>query len=113
MDALLGTFWFNKGSFYGQQDVMDGTSTLTYGDYMQVNADHYEIWDKYSKLMGVPSRLPYDSIPRGRVLFHIPTHRYIVVGSKAIVENEEVKDKCRKYFGLPMTTEFRWDEHYR
>lgn len=113
MVSVLSTFWYYNGTFYGQEAIIGDPSVLSYGDYMQVDADHFAIWDKYCKQMKLPSRIPYDSISRGRVLFHIPTHRFIIVGSKAIVENKEVQDKAIGYFGLPANTEFRWDEHYR
>ena len=113
MISVLAVFWYRDKHFYGEESIIGSKQVIAYGDYMQVDVDHYQIWDKYAKQMGLCSRIPYDKIPRGRVLFHIPTHSYVVVGSKAIVNNNEVKRELLEYYGLPLNTEFRWDEHYR
>lgn len=114
MASVLSTFWFFKDNFYGEERVLgENNDVVQYGDYMQVDKDHYAIWDKYRVRMGLPSRFNYDAVPRGRVLFHVPTHRFIVVGSKAITEDKYVQEKLIKYFGLSRNVEFRHDEHYR
>lgn len=112
MTSVLAVFWYFKDRFYGQEDILDGNSTVAYGEYMQVDADHFAIWDKYRREMGLPRNLGYTSIPRGRILFHIPTHHFVVVGSKRIVQNEEAKTAVLSYYGLPSNTEFKTDEHY-
>ena len=112
MVSILAVFWFYKDNFYGQEDVINGKSTIAAGDYMQLDADHFFIWDRYRKRMGLPPQVDYDEIPRGRILFHILTHRFIVIGSKDIINNEKVRNQLLSYYGLPSNTEFRWDEHY-
>lgn len=113
MVPVLGVFWLHKGKVYGDEDILQGNKVVTYGDYMQLNCDHFVIWNHYAPMMGLSHRIEYDRVPRGRVLFHIPTHHYIVIGSKAIVEDEANKNIVLKYFGLPGNTEFRGDIHYQ
>ena len=113
MISVLGVFWLYKDEVYGEEDILSGSSVISYGDYAQLNVDHFVIWDNYAKKMHLdPKHVSYDRIPRGRVLFHIPTHHYIVIGSKAIVCDEKNKQIVLKYFGLPGNTEFREDDHY-
>lgn len=112
MISVIAVFWYMKDSCYGDEATIDSKNAVAYGDYIQLNSDHFVIWDKYRKSMGLPSSIDYDRIPRGRILFHIPTHHYIVIGSKAIVQNEDAKHRILQWYGLPSNTEFRWDEHY-
>ena len=112
MISVLSVFWFHNDKFYGEDAVLDSNKVIAFGDYMQIDADHYLIWDKYRKEMKLPSYVEYDRIPRGRILFHIPTHHFIVIGSKSIVSDLNVQEKLLRWFGLPTNTEFRWDEHY-
>ena len=113
MVSLLAVFWYYKESFYGDELPLNSPNIVTYGEYQQLDSDHFFIWDRYRSKMGLPRNLSYEAIPRGRVLFHIPTHRFIVVGSKAICNNQDVQEKLIRFYGLPGNTEFRWDEHYR
>lgn len=114
MVSVLSVFWFYKDKPYGDEDILEGPNVCAYGDYAQLNSDHFVIWDKYAREMGInPNAVEYDKIPRGRVLFHIPTHHYIVIASSKIINNADIKDKIMTYYGLPLNTEFRGDEHYR
>lgn len=114
MVSVLSVFWLHNGKVYGDEDIMEGDKVCTYGEYMQLNSDHFLIWDKYAKQMGVNPRYhDYDTVPRGRVLFHIPTHHFIIIGSSKIINSKENRQILLDYFGLPISTEFRGDEHYR
>ena len=113
MISVLSVFWLYKGKLYGEEDILDGPKVRAYGDYAQLDADHFVIWDKYAKKMGInPWSVEYDRIPRGRILFHIPTHHYIVIGSKKIIDDLNNRKIVMDYYGLPLNTEFRGDEHY-
>lgn len=113
MVSVLGVFWLFKDNVYGDEDILNGSNVISYGDYAQLNSDHYVIWNKYARKMGLnPMTIDYDRVPRGRVLFHIPTHHYIVIGSSKIINDEKSRDIILDYFGLPLNTEFRGDEHY-
>lgn len=114
MISVLSVFWYRNHRFYGEESALKSDTTIAYGDYMQVDADHFAIWDKYRKQMGIASsRIEYDAVPRGRILFHIPTHHFVVIGSKAIVDNYAVRSELLEWFNLPSNTEFKHDMHYR
>lgn len=113
MVSVLSVFWLYKGKLYGEEDILDGPKVTAYGDYAQLNADHWALWDTYAKQMGICSRVvEYDRVPRGRILFHIPTHHYIVIGSSKIINDEQSRRLILDYYGLHRNTEFRGDEHY-
>jgi len=113
MITVLSVFWYYKDKFYGVEAPMQSKHAIAYGDYLQLDYDHINIWDKAKRDMGIrDSFVDYIHVPRGRILFHIPTHHYIVIGSKAIINNEKVKDALLRWYNLPANTEFRGDEHY-
>lgn len=109
---ILAVFWYYKGKFVGDEAMMNSQDTVQYGDYLQVDSDHFVIWPKYRKELGLPSRIEYDEIPRGRVMFNTRIHKFVVVGSKAIVDNDDARDALISHYGLPITTVFENDEHY-
>ena len=112
MISVIAVFWYYKEKCYGDEAIIDSKNAVTYGDYIQLNSDHFVIWPKYCKEIGLPPKTEYDKIPRGRILFHILTHHYIVIGSKAIVQDEAIQQNILQWYGLPRNTEFRWDRHY-
>lgn len=114
MISLLSVFWLYNNKLYGPEAILSDEHVVVYGDYAQLDEDHFAIWPTVAKKIGLNSRrVEYDQVPRARILFHVPTHHFIVIGCKAIVENEEAQELVRTYYGLPQNTEFRRDEHYR
>lgn len=113
MVSELAVFWYYKDAFYGPEAFVESKHATQYGDYLQLNTDHFQIWDTYRVSMRLPCSVEYDTVPRGRILFYIPTHTFIVIGSKAITQQDDVKHKLVEWYGLPANTEFRWDEHYQ
>ena len=110
---LLSVFWYVDGKFIGPEEPLDGNHVVSYGDYLQLDYDHFWIWSKYSNYNHIDPRLEYDYYPRGRTLFNIKIHKFIVIGDKKIVENPRIQDKLLQYYGLPSTTIFESDEHYQ
>ena len=108
---LLAVFWYINGEFYGYEDTLKGDSVEQFGDFLQIDLDHFTEWPILRNLYNLP-KVEYDEYPRGRIMFDIKIHKFIVVGSKAIVEDSEVQRKVLDYYGLPNTTIFEWDEHY-
>lgn len=104
---ILSVFWYVNGQFVGDEDVLNGDSTVQYGDYLQVDSDHFTSWDKYDK-----EGVEYDYYPRGRVMFNSKIHKFVVVADKKIVDDPEVREKLLDYYGLPRFTIFETDEHY-
>ena len=108
---LLAVFWYINGEFYGHEDTLKGDAVEQFGDYLQLDLDHFAEWPLIRSLYGLPN-VEYDYYPRGRILFNIKLHKFIVIGSKEIVDDPEVQNKVKDFYGLPNTTIFQWDEHY-
>ena len=112
MIQMLAVFWYRNGHCFGAEAPIKSKHAVAYGDYVQLDYDHFVIWDAFRKEEQLPSFMEYDSVPRGRILFHIPTHHYIVIGTSSIVKNKEAKENVKVWYHLPANTEFRSDEHY-
>lgn len=108
---LLAVFWYIDGEFFGIEDTLQGDSVIQYGDYLQLDADHFAEWPFLRSVYNLPE-VDYTYYPRGRILFNIKIHKFIVVGSKEIVEDLQVQRKLLDYYGLPSSTIFEGDEHY-
>lgn len=104
---LLSVFWYDGNNFIGPEATLQSDEVEAYGPFLQLPVDHFQIWYRYNK------ELEYDYYPRGRVIFNSKLHKFIVIGDKKLCENEEVKAKIRKHYGLPVTTIFETDEHYQ
>lgn len=111
--STLAVFWYYDTKFYGVEEPIQSKNAVAYGDYIQLDFNHFDIWNKYKSLMGITSPfIEYTDVPRGRILFHIPTHHSIVIGSDKIVKDIKVQDELLHWYKLPRNTEFRGDEHY-
>lgn len=106
---LLAVFWYDGENFIGAEEPLDGMHVIQYGDYLQLDLMHFDIWRDYNQ---IDIGMEYDELPRGRILFKIPIHQFIVYASRAIVDNDEVRTKLLHYYGLPQTTIFEHDLHY-
>ena len=109
---LLAIFWYADGKFIGPESTLNGEDVIQYGNYLQIDKDHFTEWDKYKQYTNEP-REEYDYYPRGRILFNVKIHKFVVIGDKKIIDDPEVKDKLLSYYGLPVHTIFESDEHYQ
>lgn len=108
---MLAVFWYIDGEFFGIEDTLRGNDVAQYGDYLQIDVDHFAEWPFIRSVYNLPE-VEYDYYPRGRILFNAKIHKFVVVGSKEIVGDPEVREKVREYYGLPSSTIFEGDEHY-
>ena len=104
---LLAIFWYKDGQFIGPEDTLKGDTVVQYGDYLQVDLDHYTVWGLYG------DDKEYDYYPRGRILFNTKIHKFVVVCDPVICNDESIRSKLLDYYGLPYTTVFESDEHYQ
>lgn len=110
-NSMLAVFWYNGVEFFGSEDYIGGDSAIEYGDYIQLNDDHIELWDMYKVLLN--DNHEYDYYPRGRILFKIPIHKFIVICDEKIANNDVIRNKLLDYYNLPKSTIFTTDEHYQ
>lgn len=111
-ESKLAVFWYTGkagNEFIGPEASLLSPEMETYGDYMQLPHDHFEIWDQYNT---VGPHAEYDYYPRGRILFKVTIHKFVVIGDKRIVDDETVRHQLKEHYHLPQTTIFKTDEHY-
>ena len=106
----LVVFWYTGSTFVGPSAALNDPRVETYGNFMQLPDDHFEIWDQYNT---VGPDAEYNFWPRGRILFKVTIHKFVVIGDKRIIENETVRQKLLDHYNLPPTTIFETDEHYQ
>jgi hypothetical protein len=109
---MLAVFWYINGNFYGAENTLKGDSVDSFGDFLQLDVDHFQIWPKYRRLAGLDRNVEYDEYPRGRIMFNSKIHKFVVIGTASLTMNPDLQDKILSYYGLPNTTIFETDEHY-
>jgi hypothetical protein len=93
----------------------------THGDFL-IHGGHFEFWVATARLSAPELRkrnLPdvakwseYEEWPRGRVVFRVPTRRFILYADRKLQTTAMVKEIVKR-FGLPADrVEVRGDEHY-
>lgn len=113
--TMLSVFWYIDGQFFGPEDYLDGDSVLQYGDYLQVDADHYAEWGKLRSQLQLDNSIDYDYYPRGRVLFNSLLHKYVVVADPKIIEDDNIRQQLMDWYDLPTSKGaviWKTDEHY-
>jgi len=95
-----GDFWdFSKST----DDAEDDHGFLQYS----ITQNHMTLWrdavrnniDDADKQKEVINR-GYKSIERGRIVFNIRSQAYEIICSATLVNNQEFREKCVKYFNL-------------
>lgn len=111
-DSLLAIFWYTGKGFVGPEDTLDSKRVVLYGDYLQIDKDHFNVWDRYKGYTDRPD-VEYDYFPRGRILFNTALHKFVVVTDEKICNDPRIKEALLEWYSLPATTIFRSDEHYQ
>jgi hypothetical protein len=102
-------------------DFVPVESGEPYGDFL-THGGHYEFWSKTAKLSvpelrkrGIPKAVKwseYEEWPRGRVVFHVPTKRFILYADRKLQAARTVALVLER-FGLPKNrVDVRSDAHY-
>ena len=109
---LLSVFWYINGEFYGVDDTLRGEYVGNFGDFLQLNVDHFQIWEDIRRDAKLPEYVEYDEYPRARIMFNTKIHKFVVIGTESLTLDKSMQDKIRQHYGLPITTIFETDEHY-
>lgn len=115
-EQYLSTFWYVDGDIIGDEVEFNSTNSkdLTeYGDFIQLDKDHVNIWNRVKHSLDSTKNAEYDEFPRGRVLFNTVKQRFQVVVSPEIVNDKYKRMDILDWFHLPAgKTDFIADEHY-
>jgi hypothetical protein len=123
---LLGIFWgVREGSapFHLATDTTPLDEGERYGDFLTHAGGHFEAWEGWRRLgpAGLAKRnLPkaiawheYEHFPRGRVVYHCPTARFIVYADRAL-QADAVMTRILDAFRLKRAQcDIQSDAHYR
>jgi len=125
LTPLLGIFWFLPNR-HGRTQLLAHTYPLAsaeeYGDCLTSPAGHYETWTAWRRgrpkpplpalapLLGVHD---YEHWPRGRIVFHRPTSRFVLYMDRQLLGKRHLT-QITTHFCLPPTrTIVRTDPHYQ
>lgn len=107
----LSCFWFINNEVYG--DEVKLKDAINQGDYLIDNKLHYFLWDSVKQLNKEFLNKDYAYYPRGRVRFNIKIQQPEVIADIKIINSEKAKEKIKNELGLPPTTIFMKDDHYK
>jgi hypothetical protein len=121
---LIGIFWRIRTSDAQPMllaDCVPVDGAEPYGDFL-THGGHYEFWSKLADMSGPQLRhdgfpdvakwSEYEEWPRGRVVFHVPTSRFVVYADRKLRKPTKVESILRR-FSLPADrTAIRGDSHY-
>lgn len=123
---LLGIFW---GVKEGSEPVCLVTDTTPladgelYGEFLTHPRGHFDVWEAWRRLghgglakRGFPKAIAwheYEDFPRGRVVYHRQTERFIIYADRAL-QSDAMVDRLLEAFRIPrLACDVRSDAHYR
>lgn len=74
-ESKIGAFYIVNGDILSNEtDVRNGEE---YGDFINYSS-HWDLWRAAQKYYPILKKVEYDTFPRGRVVYHKATHKYII-----------------------------------
>jgi hypothetical protein len=120
----LGIFWRVHVPEAAPMLLVDSvpvTGAESYGDF-RTHGGHYEFWSKLAAMSvsellqsGFPDVVKwseYEEWPRGRVVFHVLSNRFVIYADRKL-RNPKIVQQIMQRFSLPSDrTDVRGDSHY-
>jgi len=117
----VGIFWRVNGVLVVDRSTLDEAEA--YGDCITHAAGHYDRWEEWRVLgaarlasIGYPGHIAsteYDQWPRGRIVYEVPTQRFVLYADRRLQKPDTV-DALKTAFGLIQAKVMvRSDAHYR
>jgi hypothetical protein len=107
----VGIFWLIDGKL-----LIDSTplsQAEPYGDHLTHARGHAEVWEQYQRVGTAPSDMEYEESPRGRVIYHTTTRRFMLLADRCILTGKGIVHQIMSNMSLPRGTETDTDNHYR
>jgi hypothetical protein len=109
----IGIFWVYQGVVLARPiEIIEGE---TQGDFIDSPDSHLHVWgdpDGFSRDYPELLEMPYEAVPRGRVLYESNEDRYVIYLDECLMNT---KDKAALKRAFSLTKEdcvFRSDPHY-
>jgi len=123
---LIGIFWGVQEKPTSVRIVVDTTPAdqgESYGDFLTHAAGHLDVWEAWRRFgpaglvkRGLPQAIAwheYEYFPRGRVVYHCPTKRFIVYADKVLQAGFRIEEILRAFRLTREQCDIRSDTHYR
>ncbi len=109
----IGIFWVYQGVVLARPiEIIEGE---TQGDFIDSSDSHLHVWgdpDGFSRDYPELLEMPYEAVPRGRVLYEEIEDRFVIYLDECLM-NDEDKTALKEAFGLSeKDCVFRSDPHY-
>ena len=123
-DPHLGPFWFvrdRNGSVRLLAHATPLAAAEPYGDRLTASAGHYQVWLAWRRgrpqppvpaLASVIATDEYEEWPRGRIVFDIPTSRFVIDADRSLLTAPYLA-AITAHFQLPPPVDAHPDPHYR
>ncbi len=111
MKSKIGIYWYYNGKLIVYAE--DASSVKPVEGFLDVDMSHYEFWDIVKKKDSSKRNFEYEDIPRGRIVMDIKKEKFIVYGSRKLIEDNQFNKAIIGEFSLPKEqTVFKQDFHY-
>lgn len=109
----IGIFWVYHAAVLARPiEIIEGEAQ---GDFIDSPDSHIHVWDDpdgFSRDYPELAEMPYESVPRGRVLYEHQADRFVIYLDECLMDAES-KTALKETFGLTnMDCLFRSDPHY-
>ena len=111
--SKIGIFWIYEGVVLACPiEITEGESQ---GDYIDSPDRHVDAWDDpdgFSRDHPELAEMPYEAVPRGRVLYEPGADRFVIYLDESLM-NEKDETNLKQAFGLTdKNCLFKSDPHY-
>lgn len=112
-NGKIGIFWAYHGAVLARPiEIIEGEAQ---GDFIDSPDSHLHVWDDpdgFSRDYPELAEMPYEAVPRGRVLYEPHAERFVIYLDQRLM-NAEDQAALKEAFGLTNETcRFRRDPHY-
>lgn len=109
----IGIFWVYQGIVLARPiEIIEGE---TQGDFIDSSDSHLHVWgdpDGFSRDYPELAEMPYEAIPRGRVLYEEIEDRFVIYLDEYLMNNEDEVALKEAFELTEKDCVFRSDPHY-
>jgi hypothetical protein len=110
-EPYLGIFWLLDGKLF--TDSAPLSQAEPYGDHLTHPRGHVHVWEEWQRIGKVSLDLPYEELPRGRVMFNVKKNEFVLLADRCILKKRSAVAEIRNVFHLPKKITLDGDPHYR
>jgi len=110
--AKVGIFWVYKGKVIGK--ARDSSEGVLANGWIDSPDQHVTLWEREPAFAVLRADCAgYESVPRGRLVWHLATKTAVIYMDKKLLRSEAAKKKVATFFDLnPAAVQWESDPHY-